>query len=702
MKLCKFLPFVTSGLALLAPLPATAQSWNNQGRWSDPEIRNTTTPQTGPSGIMSTVAGNGDYGYGPMGGPATATSIYAPQGVAVDKAGNLYISAPWLAVVYKVTASTGNIALYAGTGEGGFSGQGGLATAARLGTPYGLALNAAGDLFIADERDNVVWKVAAPVAPATSGTLSVVAGNGVGAGIGGNNNCGIPSDGVPATSSSLCFPTAVAVDGSGNLFIADYQDNEIRKVTAATGLITTVAGPRAGYRGDGQLAVNASLRYPVGVAVDTAGNVYIADTSNCAVRKITVATGVISSLVGTPNAAGTRGNCGLSDDGTAAATAMVGRPHAVAVDGSGNVFFSDSDYSVVHLIDAAGQKLYTVAGINFPPANPYSGIYPEITAAPGPARYEFLDDASGLTVDTNASSPTFGDVLLADAGDNLVYKIGQAALTPASAPTITPAFATAAAPTQITMTAPVAGSTIYYTTNGSVPTTSSTKYGAAPFTLSKSAVITAFATVPGQANSQATIDTFLDAPTPQILPASAPVAGATTITITDTTTGGKIYYTTDGSDPTAGGPTVKTYSSGFSVTPTSAVPAVVQAAYFTAVTDFAGNPWSAWSPIATSTYTLASKPAVTTAAATSVTATTATLNGTVNPEGAATQSWFLWGTTNPPTTLTAKVARTGSAAIPVTANLTGLVAGKKYYFQAVASDVAGTTTSAAVLNFTTP
>jgi sugar lactone lactonase YvrE len=701
MKLRLSISTITTFLMLQAILPSCAQTEDRSQPANHREAKPEVT-QTGPSGIMSIVAGTGYGGYGPLGGLAINAGIVAPQGVAIDPTGNLYISAPWLAVVYKVAASTGDIAIYAGTGEGGYGGDGGLATAAKLGFPYGLALDSAGDLYIADETENRIRKVTV-----ATGKISTVAGDGAGAAIGANDLCSVAVDGIAATSSGLCLPSAVAVDASGNLYIADYGNNRIRKVTASTGIISTIAGPSNGYAGDGGLAVNAALNYPVGVAVDSGGNVYIADTSNCAVRKIEVSTGVITSLTGTPNGNGSRGtNCpngpgGISLDGTLATAAQVGRTHAIAVDGGGNVFFSDSDANVVHLIDAAEHKLYTVAGINFDQSNSYEqwgeSYLLAVTPNPGPGNYQWLDDASGVAVDTHAASPTYGDVIFGDASDDLVYKVTRAGLTPGAVPSITPAFTTAAMPTAITITPGVTGSTIYYTTDGSVPTTGSAKY-TAPFTLSKSAIVTAFATVTGESNSQATIDIFLDAPEAGIHPATEGVAGATAVTISDASTGGTIYYTTDGSDPQFNA-AAKRYTAGFSVTPTSTAPVTVSAAFYTAVTDFAGNVWPAWSSITSATYKLATKPAVTTTAASSIAASGATLNGTLNPDGGATQFWFLYGTASPPTTATAKTTYAGTG--PIAFNLTGLRASTKYYFQAVASNVAGTTTAATIDNFTT-
>jgi len=596
------LPF-TIALTLTVALPACAHTEHSAGP-PDPAEARPAVVQTAPSGIMSIVAGTGYGGYGPLGGLATDADIIAPQGVAVDKSGNLYISAPWLAVVYKVTASTGDIAVYAGTGDGGSSGDGGPAKSAKLGYPFGLALDSAGDLYIADQSENRIRKVTASTLK-----ISTVAGDGAGASIGANDLCSPVVDGIAATSSGLCLPTAVAVDAAGNLYIADYGDNRIRKVKATTGIISTIAGPRNGYAGDGGLAVNASLNYPIGIALDQDKNVYIADTGNCAVRKIEVSTGVIASLTGTPDGNGSGGtNCpngpgGISIDGTLATAAQVGRTHAIAVDASGNVFFTDSDALVVHLIDSADHKLYTVAGINFAQSNPYQvqGEYYllAVTPNPGPGHYQWLDDTSGLTTDDNTTYPTYGDIFFADVSDDLVYKVAHPAVTQANMPSIAPAFSTGVGSAQIEITAPVAGSAIYYTTNGKVPSTSSTKYSG-PFTLSKSAVITAF-TGKSSALSPAAIDVFISNAAPTLAPTYLTSPNPVQVTISDTGTGGAIYYTTDGSDPTLGGSTVKKYTAQI----TAKDGETVKAAYLPApVTDFAGNVWQQWSAITTVNYAI--------------------------------------------------------------------------------------------------
>ena len=223
------------------------------------------------AGVISTVAGDGTYGYGGDGGPAVAAQLGNPADVALDGAGNLYIVDGHNNRIRKVDAA-GVITTVAGDGTRGFGGDGGPATAAYLDRPYGVALDGAGNLYIGDEGNERIRKVDA------AGVITTVAGDGT-RGFGG--------DGGPATAAQLSFPHGVAVDGAGNLYIADMFNQRIRKVDAA-GVISTVAGDGTwGYGGDGGAAVAAQLAGPTNVALDDAGNLYIADSGNDRIRRLT-------------------------------------------------------------------------------------------------------------------------------------------------------------------------------------------------------------------------------------------------------------------------------------------------------------------------------------------------------------------------------------------------------------------------------
>jgi sugar lactone lactonase YvrE len=266
---------------------------------------------TASTGFISTVAGiHGTAGYNGDGAAATSAELNEPTGVAVDSSGNLYI-ADWAnSRIRKVTVSTGNISTVAGNGTGGFSGDGAAATSAELWDPYGVAVDSAGNIYIADWGNHRIREVTV-----STGKISTVAGNGT-AGYGG--------DGAAATSAKLNNPYGVAVDSSGNLYIADTVNNRVRKVTAGTGFISTVAGNgTAGYSGDGAAATSAKLSSPRGVVVDSSGNIYIADYTNNRIRKVTVSTGFISTVAGT-------GTGSFSGDGAAATSATINGPVGIA------------------------------------------------------------------------------------------------------------------------------------------------------------------------------------------------------------------------------------------------------------------------------------------------------------------------------------------------------------------------------------
>jgi sugar lactone lactonase YvrE len=263
------------------------------------------------NGVIATVAGTGIAGFSGDGGPATAAEV-SPSGIALDPYGNLYIS-----VGSRIReVSNGAIATVAGNGTAGFSGDNGPATSAELKTAFGVAVDSAGDLYIADYGNNRIRRV-------SNGAITTVAGNGT-AGSSGDNG--------PATSAELNSPWGLAVDSTGNLYIADSGNNVIRKVSS--GLIATVAGNgTAGFSGDNAPATSAELNDPLGVAVDSTGNLYISDSGNNRVRK--VSNGVIVTVGG-------NGTAGFSGDNGLAASAQVNTPIGIAVDSSGNVYLADA------------------------------------------------------------------------------------------------------------------------------------------------------------------------------------------------------------------------------------------------------------------------------------------------------------------------------------------------------------------------
>jgi hypothetical protein len=271
------------------------------------------------TGIITTVAGNGNPGFAGDGGLATSAEVNNPSALVLDGAGNLYIADSNNDAVRVVNAVTGIITTVAGTGgHQGRSGDGAAATAALLNTPNGLAFDAAGDLYISDTGNNVVRKVN------VAGTISTFAGNG---------SAGYNADGISATAAALNSPWGLATDAAGDLYIADLNNNRIRKVNA--GIITTVAGTgTSGSIGNGQTATQAELNDPAGVAVDVGGNLYIADSGNNVVRKVNAVTGNITVIAGT-------GSQSVGGDGGPADQAGIYGPYAVTLDGMGDLYVAD-------------------------------------------------------------------------------------------------------------------------------------------------------------------------------------------------------------------------------------------------------------------------------------------------------------------------------------------------------------------------
>ena len=278
------------------------------------------------AGVITTVAGSGEYGFGGDSGPATEARLASPRGVAMDGAGNLFITDQFNHRIRKVDVS-GVISTVAGTGTRGFSGDGGPATEAHLNLPDGMATDSAGNLYIADAGNHRIRKVD------SSGVITTVAGSG---------DHGYSGDGGPATAARLRNPRGVATDDAGNLYIADASNHRIRKADSS-GVITTVAGTgESWYGGDGGPAVQAWLSYPTGIATDGDGNLYIVDRSNQRIRKVD-SSGVITTVAGT-------GVYSYSGDGGPATEARLASPRSVAVDAAGNLYIADTDNHRIRIL----------------------------------------------------------------------------------------------------------------------------------------------------------------------------------------------------------------------------------------------------------------------------------------------------------------------------------------------------------------
>ncbi len=297
------------------------------------DVNNARIRKVSASGIITTFAGTGTVGYSGDGGAATAANLRSPAGVAIDRSGNLYISDATDYRIRKVSTS-GVITTFAGNGSTGFSGDGSAATAAKFSSPYGIAFDTSGNLFVADKGNNRIRKIT------SAGVISTVAGSG---------GSGYSGDGAAATAALIKAPINVATDRYGNVYIADQGNNRIR-IISASGIINTFAGNgTAGYSGDGAAATAAMLNSPLGLAVDNSGNVYVGDVTNNRVRKIATS-GTISTYAGT-------GSAGYSGDGGAATSAQLYAPSGLAIDNAGSLYIADK----------TNGRIRKVAGINHAP-----------------------------------------------------------------------------------------------------------------------------------------------------------------------------------------------------------------------------------------------------------------------------------------------------------------------------------------------
>ncbi|MGD0446333.1 MAG: Ig-like domain repeat protein, partial [Edaphobacter sp.] len=271
---------------------------------------------------------------------ALTVPLLLPSAIVFDASGNLYLAEAASHIIRKVDPS-GNIATVAGTGTQGFSGDSGPATSATLDSPQGLALDTLNNLYIADTHNHRIRKL-----NLITGIITTIAGT----------TPGFSGDNGPAASAQLSLPTALTVDSASNLYLADTGNHRIRRIDATTGTIATIAGTGTqGFSGDNGPAINANIDSPTGLAVDSANNLYLADTHNHRIRRIDATTGAITTIAGT-------GIPGFSGDNTSATAANLALPHGLTIDSAGNVYLADTTNHRIRRIDAATGAITTVAG----------------------------------------------------------------------------------------------------------------------------------------------------------------------------------------------------------------------------------------------------------------------------------------------------------------------------------------------------
>ena len=321
---------------------------------------------------INTVTGNGQWLYARDGSAATDSSVFLPGGVAIDALGNFYVADSGNNRIRRVDSATGLISTVAGFGSPSSANDGALAINAGVSDPGALLLDGAGDLYIADSSNHAVRKLSL-----ATGRLTTIAGQ--------LNQQGYTGDGGPATSATLDTPEGLAFDPTGNLYIADTKNNVIRKVDLQTGLISTYAGSQIGYGGDGGLASSALLNGPWGLASDPQGNLFIADLNNNRIRKVS-ADGTMTTVVGD-------GTNGYATDGQLATATSISNPAAVALDVAGNLYVADSGHNIVRKVSAATGLTWAIAG----------NSNPTFTGDAGPATLAGLYGPYALTLDSQGN-----------------------------------------------------------------------------------------------------------------------------------------------------------------------------------------------------------------------------------------------------------------------------------------------------------
>jgi hypothetical protein len=535
---------------------------------------------------ISTFAGGGGCGtvssptYCGDNGPATDAQLFKPVGIAFNKAGNLYIADSGNHVVREVNLQTNVITTVAGNGTAGDSGNGGPAIKAELSDPVSVAFDSTGNLYIADVTSAVVREVSA-----STQQISTFAGGGTGC----PQQSDTLGDGCSAALAKISTPNWIAFDPQGNLYIADTQDSGTIRVVNIHGVIETYAGgsnascgQATDIYGDGCPADVVTFGPIEAIAVDASSNVYVARAGYCGtcgslIQRIDSVTTIVTAYAGQANASTFAG------DGGPATEAAINLPYGMAFDSVNNLYFADTNNNRIREVGP-----FTATPTFSPLAGTFTGSQMIVLsdATPGAIIYYTLDGSTPTT-----SSQQYGGAIAvtetttinamakaAEYNDSPVATALYTIILPAATPAFLPVQETYNGPISVTITDQTPEATIYYTTNGTMPTTASTKYTAA-IPVSTTETIEAIAVATGYSNSAVASASYtFKVATPVFSPAVGTFTSPISVTVSDATPGVTIYYTTNGTTPTA---TSTKYTGSIAVSSTETIEAIAIATGYT-------------------------------------------------------------------------------------------------------------------------